>query len=1035
MTTDSTFRTDTAADGRSPSDETLGCDESGVAPDRNLRVLVIEDSEDDALLLLRALHRSGWAVESERVDTAGALIASLADREWDIVISDYQMPQFDGLHALRIVRQHAPDLPFIVLSGAIGEEIAVATMKAGAHDYLMKDNLARLAPAISRELKEAGIRRAHRRAEAAQRESEQRYRSLFQNNHAVMLLIDPATGEIINANSAACDYYGYTMDEIIHLNVTDINILPPDQVHLEMQSAQTTKRRRFFFKHRLADGRIRDVEVFSGPIFVEGRALLYSIVHDVTERKQAEEALRESEEQYRLLFEAASDGLVLHPLNADREHSRFVRSNSIARRMLGYRSEEMLRLSPIDIQAPDDESRMTAEIEQMLRERKLLYEKTLVRKDGRRFPAEINSTVFEFRGQTMVLSIIRDITERKEAARRLEQENREIALVNRILRVFTEATEDDLFDQVLEIVLEGLSSRHGVFGYIAEPGHLMCPSLTKMLDSCEVPGKCIHYPPEKWKGLWARAIRQKRSFYTNSPMPVPAGHPEIHNNLAAPILFKGKAIGLLNLANKEGGYEERDRVLLESMAERIAPQLYAWIQKRLREEERAEADRALRERESFFRQTLESIPGMVFTTRPDGYCDYQSQQWVDYTGVPMSEHLGHGWARLLHPEDRARALAAWEAAVEGSGPYDLEYRVRRRDGEYEWFKVIGRPIRSAKGEIVRWFGAAMNIEDLKRTEAALHKSEQRYRTLFETMTEGFALHETILDEAGRPCDYRFLDVNPAFERLTGLKHPDLIGKRVLDVMPDTEPYWVEGFGRVALTGEPLHFENFSSELGRWYEVFAYRTAPGQFAVVFSDITDRKQAENDLRQLNEFLEHRVFERTAELERINEALRAEIERRHAAEKSLQKKTEELKAHSDSLVEVNTALRVLLKQREEDRKELEEKVLCNVKDLVMPNLSKLAARKLGNPERTLLEVIESNLEDITSPLARRMSLDFARLSPNETQVANMVRQGRTTKEIAELMGVATSTIDSYRNSIRDKLGLRNKGINLKSYLTSIS
>src|SRR5690606_21899794 len=150
---------------------------------------------------------------------------------------------------------------------------------------------------------------------------------------------------------------------------------------------------------------------------------------------------------------------------------------------------------------------------------------------------------------------------------------------------------------------------------------------------------CIHYPPEKWKGLWARAIRQKRSFYTNSPMPVPAGHPEIHNNLAAPILFKGKAIGLLNLANKEGGYEERDRVLLESMAERIAPQLYAWIQKRLREEERAEADRALRERESFFRQTLESIPGMVFTTRPDGYCDYQSQQWVDYTGVPMSEHL------------------------------------------------------------------------------------------------------------------------------------------------------------------------------------------------------------------------------------------------------------------------------------------------------------------------------------------------------------------------------------------------------------
>jgi PAS domain S-box-containing protein len=103
------------------------------------------------------------------------------------------------------------------------------------------------------------------------------------------------------------------------------------------------------------------------------------------------------------------------------------------------------------------------------------------------------------------------------------------------------------------------------------------------------------------------------------------------------------------------------------------------------------AHEALRESESFYRQTLESIPGMVFTTRPDGYCDYQSQPWVDYTGVPMSEHLGDGWNKLLHPDDRPRAFAAWRAAVEGTAPYDLEYRVRRHDGVYEWFKVIGGP--------------------------------------------------------------------------------------------------------------------------------------------------------------------------------------------------------------------------------------------------------------------------------------------------------------------------------------------------------
>lgn len=140
--------------------------------------------------------------------------------------------------------------------------------------------------------------------------------------------------------------------------------------------------------------------------------------------------------------------------------------------------------------------------------------------------------------------------------------------------------------------------------------------------------------------------------------------------------------------------------------------------------ERKRAEEALRESERFYRQTLESIPGMVFTTRPDGYCDYQSQQWVDFTGVPMSEHLGDGWNKLLHPDDRPGAFAAWRAAVEERAPYDLEYRVRRRDGEYQWFKVIGRPIRGGSGEIVRWFGVAANIDELKRKDDALRAAKE-----------------------------------------------------------------------------------------------------------------------------------------------------------------------------------------------------------------------------------------------------------------------------------------------------------------------
>ncbi len=150
--------------------------------------------------------------------------------------------------------------------------------------------------------------------------------------------------------------------------------------------------------------------------------------------------------------------------------------------------------------------------------------------------------------------------------------------------------------------------------------------------------------------------------------------------------------------------------------------------------ERKRAEKELRESESFYRQTLESIPGMVFTTRPDGYCDYQSQQWVDYTGVPMSEHLGDGWNKLLHPEDRPRAFAAWQTAVEGKAPYDLEYRVRRRDGQYEWFKVIGRPIRDAAGQIVRWFGVVINIEAIKHAEESLREVNKRLREQTDELT-------------------------------------------------------------------------------------------------------------------------------------------------------------------------------------------------------------------------------------------------------------------------------------------------------------
>src|SRR6266850_1000307 len=178
-----------------------------------LQLLIVEDSEFDAQIMVSLLRKGGYDVTFERVESGEAMRAALRGRSWQLILADYNLPSFNAPAALDVLKESGLDLPFIIVSGGIGEDIAVACMKAGAHDYLMKGNLNRLAPAVDRELREATNRASQREAKKAVIESERRYRLLWETCPDAVLLMD-TQGQIDFGNPAVREVFGYAPDEV-----------------------------------------------------------------------------------------------------------------------------------------------------------------------------------------------------------------------------------------------------------------------------------------------------------------------------------------------------------------------------------------------------------------------------------------------------------------------------------------------------------------------------------------------------------------------------------------------------------------------------------------------------------------------------------------------------------------------------------------------------------------------------------------------------------------------------------------------------
>ena len=265
-----------------------------------LRVLQIEDSESDAALIVRALEKSRYQVESERVEDAAGMRAALAERTWDVIVSDYYLPQFGAPAALGILRDSGRDIPFIVVSGRMGEDTAVEMMKAGAHDYLLKDNLARLGPAVERELRDVGRRRERRRAEEALAASEARFRALLESAPQGVIAVDEK-GCIALVNAKTEEMFGYTRDELLG---QPLDILLPERY----RAAHLGHRRQYFahphtrpmglgldlWGQRKGGGEF-PLEIGLSFIGRAGTQLALALVTDITDRKRAEEHLRQAQ--------------------------------------------------------------------------------------------------------------------------------------------------------------------------------------------------------------------------------------------------------------------------------------------------------------------------------------------------------------------------------------------------------------------------------------------------------------------------------------------------------------------------------------------------------------------------------------------------------------------------------------------------------------------------------------------------------------------------------------------------------------------
>ena len=384
------------------------------------------------------------------------------------------------------------------------------------------------------------------------------------------------------------------------------------------------------------------------------------------------------------------------------------------------------------------------------------------------------------------------------------------------------------------------------------------------------------------------------------------------------------------------------------------------------------------------------LHGIAITSPEKGWIEV-NDRLCSITGYSRDEIVCMTWSEMTHPDDLAADLEQFNRVLSGQiEQYNMDKRFIRKGGEIVWTNLSVGCVRKSDGRVDHIIAVVADITERKRAEEALQEREAKYRSIFKNAVEG--IFQTSMDG-------RFISANPALARIFGYDSPEDMMSSVTNIGRQLYVNREQREAHLRLLDEKGVIEN--------YEARMYRKEGSVVWVSINTRIVRDDAGNPL--------------------YYEGFVTDITERKKAE-------DELKCYAKELEDANTALRVFMGRRDHDQKMLEEKLQLNIGELVVPYLKKLNETNLDSRQKNCLGLLESNLNNIVSPYMLNLSATYKNLTPQQIQIANLIRQGKNTKDIAELLCVSVHTIGTHRNNIRKKLKLRNSKVNLRSRLLSL-